>query len=59
MESSISAAEAELRRADMVATSLARILRGRLRRVDNQRYLTELKRELQSFNAHTGRWSEQ
>lgn len=58
MEQAISAADAELQRADAVASSLARLLRGRLRKVGSAWLLADLKRELKSFNIHTKSWVE-
>lgn len=57
MEAAITSAEAELRRADMVASGLARLLRGRLRKVESGYVLADLKRELKDFNIHTKNWS--
>ena len=58
MELAIADAEAQLRRSDMVASKLARLLRGRLRKCDSSIVLSELKRELRDYNAHTGQWKE-
>lgn len=55
MENAIEEAETILRRADMTASKMARLLTGRLRKV-NTWILKDLKRELKDFNAHTGEW---
>ena len=57
MEAAINEAQAVLRRADMCATRMARLIKGRLRQVDggwNNGVLKDLKKELQDFNASTG-----
>ncbi len=53
MEQSVAQAKAELCRADIVANSLARLLVGRLRKVDNW-LLRDLKRELNGFGLRRG-----
>lgn len=45
-----------LSRADFCASELAIVLRGRLRHVSSTYTLSELKKELKDFNAHTGEW---
>lgn len=55
MEQAVSAAKVDLTRADLVATSLARLLVGRLRKVDRW-VLKDLKRELNAFGLRRG-WS--
>lgn len=50
-------AENTLRQADQAANKMAQMLRGRLRKVDS-RYLKELKRELQDFDAAKKQWKE-
>jgi hypothetical protein len=50
-------AKSIMERADRAANTLARTVRGRLRKVDTW-VLVELKRELHSFNAQTRRWKE-
>lgn len=50
-------ARQQMSAADSVADDMANMICGRLRKV-NPYYLKKLKRELQSFNAHTGRWKE-
>jgi len=49
-------AKRTLNRADDVATNLARILVGRLRKVYSDSALADLKRELKDFNIHTSTW---
>ena len=60
MDAAIQEAETELRRADMCATKMAKILVGRLRHVAKNSYwddtLIKLKRELTNYNAHTRQW---
>jgi hypothetical protein len=56
MEAALDAAKSELRRADMIAGNLARMLSGRLRKVDSGNTLAELKRELRDFNGKTRTW---
>jgi hypothetical protein len=57
MEQAIAEAKCALTRADMLATSLARLLVGRLKKVDSQWVLDDLKRELRAW--HIGRgWKE-
>lgn len=51
-------AENTLRQADQAANKMAKLLRGRLRKVDSW-YLKELKRELQDFDACRQVWKEQ
>lgn len=46
-----------LEQADSVATTMAKILRGRLRKVDPW-IVAELKRELQDFNSVKRKWKE-
>ena len=55
---SIREAEETLKAADDNATQMARILKGRLRKVWNSETLASLKKELSQFNAHTGKWKE-
>ena len=57
MLGAVRAAKSELEAADTVAENLARLLIGRTRNVNSHWVLAELKKELKSFNAHTGRWS--
>lgn len=55
MKAALIEAEATVRAADSIADHMARILRGRLRKVSKWN-LKSLKRELADFNAHTGEW---
>lgn len=55
MENAVREAAAELRRADMVADSAARLILGRLRHV-NSWTLKDLKRELSRYNTRTDKW---
>ena len=55
MATAITEAKIVLSAADNHAEKLAEILTGRLRKVSEYR-LKQLKRELASFNAITGRW---
>jgi hypothetical protein len=55
----VKAAREQLNAADAIAYSMANLLRGRLRKVDDRYTLAELKRELQDFNAVTGKWKGQ
>jgi len=57
MEQAVSEAEDTIRKSDMMATMMARLIRGRLKHVSSY-VLKDLKRELQKFNAHTQTWSE-
>ena len=56
MREAVKEARATLEAADSVATTLAALLAGRLRRVNSPYYLKQLKRELRDFNIHTGTW---
>jgi hypothetical protein len=58
IEQAVDAARADLNQVDRMATSLARLLVGRLRRVESSYLLARIKTELRDFNAHTGRWKE-
>jgi hypothetical protein len=55
MRAAMCDAEAQMRAADDVADQMLGMLLGRLRKCSTYR-LKRLKRELQSFNAHTGEW---
>ena len=57
MRSAVQEANTTLNAADSVATDMAEILRGRLRKV-RPYYLKQLKKELQGFNAHTQTWKD-
>ena len=57
MVQAVEQAHTTIRRADMVAGKMARILKGRLRTADIPNHvLCELKKELKDFNMHTGEW---
>jgi hypothetical protein len=58
MTDAVNEAERTINYADKVAGRFARLLVGRLRVVDNDWVLKQLKTELRSYNAHTGRWKE-
>lgn len=55
MLNAIDQAESLIKRAESHCSRMARILCGRLRGI-NPGYLSELKKELQSFNMKTGEW---
>lgn len=57
MDQAIQEAKSCLQRADNTATSLARLLEGRLRHVYSPSTLIRLKKELRKFNMHTGQWN--
>lgn len=57
MNTAIREAESKLSLLDGVAEKLARMLVGRLRKVNSKMILSELKNELRNFNRHTGKWS--
>lgn len=52
----VAAAETTLLAADLAATDLARLLCGRLRRVNASWLLIALKKELRSYDARTRSW---
>lgn len=58
MEAAVLEAERTLSNADSVATKLARLLIGRLRKVNSTWVLSSLKRELRDYNIHTESWRE-
>lgn len=58
MRAAVSDAESTLRAADSVVNDLARLLKGRLRKVDSGYLLAALKNELKDFNAHTKTWKD-
>lgn len=58
MEQALRQARNTMQLADAHASTMARALIGRLRHVDSAWVLADLKKELQKFNRHTGRWSE-
>lgn len=49
-------AESTIDKADVIATDMARTLRGRLRKVQSRDALAELKRELRDFDLRTNSW---
>lgn len=49
-------AERQLRAVDNIATDMACLLCGRLRKVHHHWVLSALKRELRDYNIHTGEW---
>lgn len=49
-------AENTIKRADFIATDMANLLRGRLRKVKNSCTLADLKRELRDFDLRTNSW---
>jgi len=51
-------AEATMNRADTMASGVARLLVGRLRKVTSGHALQKLKRELQDFNSTTLEWKD-
>jgi hypothetical protein len=57
MRRAVREADATLEAADSVATKMAELLRGRLRKV-RPWYLKQLKKELTNFNAHTQEWKD-
>lgn len=57
MVQAVEQAHNTIKRADMVAGNMARILKGRLRTANVPSHvLSDLKRELANFNMHTGQW---
>jgi hypothetical protein len=58
VRAAVDAAKMQLRAADTVATNMAYLLRGRLRKVDAGYILKDLKKELANFNAQTGQWKD-
>jgi hypothetical protein len=59
VRAAVQAARFQLEAADSVATNMAYLLDGRLRKVNGTRVLANLKRQLADFNIHTGKWKEQ
>lgn len=49
-------AQSTLDKADAVTTDMARVLRGRLRKVTSSYALAELKRELRGFDLRSNSW---
>lgn len=58
MRGAIDEARATFNRADAASTDMARILIGRLNKVESAWVLRKLKKELQKFNMHTGTWKD-
>ena len=58
MRTAVRNAQTTLRAADAVADEMARLLRGRLKSVEDTQCLKDLKRELTKFDSHTGKWKE-
>lgn len=57
MAEAVEQAHSTIRRADMVAGQMARILKGRLRTASIPHHvLCDLKKELKDYNMHTGEW---
>lgn len=56
MHAAVKDAERTLSLADGVITKIARMLIGRLRKVESGWVLADLKRELRGFNIHTKKW---
>lgn len=56
MRQAVQEAKNTLDAADSVADDLARMLIGRLHRVQSSYTLAKLKRELRDFNMHTSSW---
>lgn len=56
VERAVNEAREQMRLVDRQATSMAQLLRGRLRHVNSPAALKELKMELRNYNAHTGEW---
>jgi hypothetical protein len=57
MSAALKEAERTMNVADTVATWIARLLVGRLRKVSSESTLVALKRELRDFDSRTGRWA--
>lgn len=57
MRQAVQEARNVLSAADDVADDMARLLRGRLKKVSPY-VLAQLKRELKNFNIHTSQWKE-
>lgn len=56
MEIAVEDAKRTMDAADEIATKLARLLIGRMRRVDSGYALRALKKELADYNMKTGAW---
>ena len=59
MQRAVADAKNTLSNADSQAEDMARILIGRLKKVNNAYILSMLKKELRSWNIHTGLWMDQ
>lgn len=58
MQDAVEDAENTLRKVNIIATHLAKLLVGRLRYVGSTRALKIFKKELKKFNSVTGKWDE-
>jgi hypothetical protein len=58
VRAAVDLAKFQLEAADSVATNMAKLLVGRLRRVNGHNALAALKRELQDYNIQTGKWKD-
>jgi hypothetical protein len=58
VRTAVEQAQFQLEAADSVATNMAKLLVGRLRRVNRHNALAALKRDLQDYNIQTGKWKE-
>lgn len=58
MDQALRDAKETLAMGDRAALSLARMLVGRLRRVESKYLLAQLKKELRDYDAVTGLWKE-
>ena len=56
VRAAVTMARFQLEAADSVATNMADLLRGRLRKVATRSSLAALKRELSDYNIATGKW---
>jgi hypothetical protein len=56
MHAAVNEAKTTLEHTDNVAGKLASLLVGRMRKVDNEWVLGQLKRELQNFDARAKKW---
>lgn len=59
MDNAVRDAEQTLRVADLLVNRIAKMMVGRLRKVDRYGVLSALKRELQDYNARTQTWRDQ
>jgi len=59
MQQAVRDAKNTLSSADSQAEDMARILIGRLKKVGNSHILSTLKKELRTWNIHTGQWMDQ